>query len=409
MNPDSPNADDTATRPLTTPVDILARPARRARPARTAIWVLGISFVMGVIAIAGALYLDRSFEKKIARLNLRADEMRREIQDGLRPNLRSLTERQDAFASIGTQLTERIARMDEQLGQTTSAQGQLSSMIQGGRRTWILYEVEYLLLNANDRLLLEGDVAGALRALDAASQRLGVAADPQLLPVRARIAQEVAALRAVPQPDVESMALTLSTMIAAVPRLPLEFAVPKNFSASRNDAPIAPATEQTRWDRFVHMLSRALRGLAVIRRDNRPVEALLPPDQEFFLTQNLQLKLENARLAALRRDTPGFRASVTSAREWLQEFYAESDPQVAAVIRELSGFERQELSWTLPDVTGSLNLLRDQMEARGVKPAGAAPVPPTVPTPVPPAPAADTAAPPAETPTSSSTPTRDTP
>lgn len=399
MNPANPNTDDSLAKLPAAPVDILARPVKSSRPTSTALWVLGISFVMGVIAIAGAFYLDRSFEKKIARLNLRTDEMRREIQDGLRPNLRSLTERQDTFSGVSTQLTERVARMDEQLGQTTSAQGQLSSMIQGGRRTWILYEVEYLLLNANDRLLLEGDVVGALHALDAASQRLAVAADPQLLPVRAKIAEEVAALRAVPQPDVEAIALTLSTMIASVPRMPLEFDVPKSFSGSRNDPPLPSSEDHGRWDRFVQMLSRALRGLAVIRRENRPMEALMAPEQEFFLYQNMQLKLENARLAALRRDTPGFRASVTGARAWLQEFYAENDPQVAAVIRELTGMERQELSWTLPDVTGSLNLLRAQMEARGVKPSGAEPVAPL--------PASETK--PAETPTASTTPPPATP
>lgn len=375
MTADTPEASEptgnaVAARP---PVDILKRPVKPPRRSRTALWVLAVSFLMGLIALLGALYLEKSFERKIGRLELRTDEMRREIQDGLRPNLRSLTERQDTLSTSGTQLTERVSEMDEQLAQNTAAQGQLSSMIQGGRRTWILYEVEYLLLNANDRLLLEADVAGALRALEAASQRLGVAADPQLLPVRAKIVQEAAALRAVPQPDVEAIALTLSTIAATVPRMPLRLRAPDNFSAKREEV-LAPPADQTRWERFLQTLARALRGLAVIRRENRPVDALLPPSQEFFLYQNLQLKIENARLAALRRDTQGFRASIVGARKWVEEFFSAEDPQVAAVLKQLSSFEREELSWALPDVTGSLNLLRQQMEARGVKPTEAEPV-----------------------------------
>jgi uroporphyrin-3 C-methyltransferase len=371
MNPDSPNASPGAAKP---PVDILARPpAKPARVARTALWVLGISFVMGLIALLGALYLDKSFERKIARIELRTDEIRREIQDGLRPALRSVTERGDGLTAAGAQLTERVSKMDEQLGQTTAAQGQLSAMIQGGRRTWILYEVEYLLLNANDRLMLEADVAGALRALEAASQRLGVAADPQLLPVRARIAQELAELRAIPQPDVEDIALTLSTLGAGVPRMPLASSVPENFSAAAEKS--APAAAQGRWERFLQMMARALRGLAIIRRENKPLEPLLPPDAAFFLYQNLQLKLENARLSALHRDTAGFRASVAGARGWLEAYFATGDPQVAATIKVLSTLEREQLAWTLPDVTGSLSLLRREMEARGVKPTQAAPVP----------------------------------
>jgi uroporphyrin-3 C-methyltransferase len=369
MNPDTPKASDSAAKP---PVDILARPEPKPRrPTRTALWILALSFVMGLIALLGAIYLEKSFERKIGRLELRTDEIRREIQDGLRPNLRSLTERQDSLATTGTQLTERVSNMDEQLAQTTAAQGQLSSMIQGGRRTWILYEVEYLLLNANDRLLLEADVEGAVRALEAASQRLAVAADPQLLPVRARIAQELAALRAVPQPDVEAISLTLSSLAATASRMPLQSRAPENFSAAP-DAPVA-APAEGRWERFVQMMSRALRSLAIIRHENRPLEPLLPPGQEFFLYQNLQLKLENARLSALHRDTAGFRASVTAARGWLQEYFASNDPQVTAAIKALSSMEREELNWTLPDVTGSLNLLRQAMEARGVRPTQVAP------------------------------------
>jgi uroporphyrin-3 C-methyltransferase len=373
MNPDTPNENSSSARP---PVDLLARPpaAPEQKPTRTVLWVLGISFFMGLIAVLGALYLDKSFERKIGRLDARSDELRREIQDGLRPTLRSLTERQDSQAAAVTQLTERVSKMDEQQGLTTTAQGQLSAMIQGGRRTWILYEVEYLLLSANDRLLLEADVAGALRALEAASQRLAVAADPQLLPVRRRIAQEQAELRAIPQPDVEDIALSLSALAANVPRMPLASRAPDKFSVAEEPPPAAES--QGRWERFMQMMARALRGLAVIRRENRPLEPLLPPEQAYFLYQNLQLKLENARLSALYRDTEGFRASAAAARDWLQTYFAGADPQVAAAIKQLATLEHEQLNWTLPDVTGSLNLLRREMEARGVKPAAASPVAP---------------------------------
>jgi uroporphyrin-3 C-methyltransferase len=126
----------------------------------------------------------------------------------------------------------------------------------------------------------------------------------------------------------------------------------------------------------MQMMARALRGLAVIRRENRPLEPLLPPEQAYFLYQNLQLKLENARLSALYRDTEGFRASAAAARDWLQTYFAGADPQVAAAIKQLATLEHEQLNWTLPDVTGSLNLLRREMEARGVKPAAASPVAP---------------------------------
>ncbi len=372
MTQDKPKPSDSKPGDAKLPAEATVK---SKRGSRTALWVLAMSFVMGVVAVLGALYLDQSFEKKIDRINIRADEMRREIQDGLRPNLRSVTERQDGLSLSTAAMAERVATMDEKLNEAITAQGLLSSMIQGGRRSWILYEVEYLLLNANDRLLLEADVGGAMRALEAARERLGVAADPQLLAVRARITQELAALRAVPQPDIEAIALTLSTLSASAPGMPLRARVPANFSA-KNGKEATRADAPDRWQRFLQMASRALQGLAVIRRENRPIEPLLPPDQSFFLYQNLQLKLESARLSALQRNTQGFRTSVAGARLWLQEFFAEGDPQVKAAIKELAALEREELNWTLPNVTGSLNLLRQEMEARGVKSTNAEPVAP---------------------------------
>ena len=48
---------------------------------------------------------------------------------------------------------------------------------------------------------------------------------------------------------------------------------------------------------------------------------MLPPSQQYFLYQNLQLQLETARLALLRQETIIFHSSLETAVEWINNFF----------------------------------------------------------------------------------------
>src|SRR6185295_10428458 len=110
-----------------------------------------------------------------------------------------------------------------------------------------------------------------IRALEAASQRIAGMSDPLLTPVRERVIQELAALRALPQPDVQEIMLTLATLVGEVPQLPLQFTAPEHYTppSIAEDKTTEPLSG---WARFLHALRKALRGLAYLRRDDTPLE-----------------------------------------------------------------------------------------------------------------------------------------
>ena len=359
-----------AEQPAAAPAPIIVN-----RPSRGPAVVALFSLLLSIIAFAGALALWNSYSDNRRKIEDRVSDTRHEISDSIRPSIGSLTQRQDEISLAAGQLQQRQKAMDEQLAQASDAVTKLSGMVQGGRRTWQLYEVEYLLLTANDRLQLQRDVTGALRALEAASQRIAQISDPLLTGVREKIIQELAALRAVPAPDYQQIILSLATLESEVPTLPLQFSVPGKYERPKN-VEDKMAEPEGRWERFLRALRKGLRGLANIRKEGRPLEPLLPPDQEFFLYQNLTLKLETARLAVLQRDTETYRTSVAGARTWLEQFYAPKNPQVTAAIRELASLEHEQLAWPLPDISGSLDLLRKQMEVRKLQPTLITPVEP---------------------------------
>ena len=234
--------------------------------------------------------------------------------------------------------------------------GQLKEQLAGGRDRLQIAAVEQLLLLANDRLQLARDVPAAIVAIEAADARLAALREPRLFPVRQALAQEKAALQAIPLPDYAGAALTLSSLIQRAPRLPLAARVPSHFESTPQPLLIA---DDARWyERVRASVIEALSSIFAIRRDTGPSPRLRGAEQEALVVQVLALKLEGARVALLRGDTVSFRDLCDSASAWLDTYFRSDDPGVAAAKAELERLQPLDLTPPLPDIGRSLGLLR---------------------------------------------------
>lgn len=278
----------------------------------------------------------------------------------LSAQVESLSTRQSDLSRLGdrqgTELAAQQARIDDGL----QLMSRISADLSGGRTRFQLSSVEQLLLLANDRLLLHRDARSALAALDSADQRLAALSDPQLFPVREVLAAERNALRAVPQPDLTSATLSLSSLIERVPRLPLASHAPMEFTAPAARADLGGTTEQSPgWQRLWLAVQGAARSLFTVRRDD-DARALrqLPPEQEALVYHVLTLKLEGARAALLGGRSVPMREALVSASAWLEAEFKADDAGVLAAQAELQRLQALELSPSLPDISGSLEALR---------------------------------------------------
>ena len=247
-------------------------------------------------------------------------------------------------------------RLDEQ-GQIVS---RLNDQYEGGRVRTQMAIVEHLLMTANDRLQLEHDVDGATTALELADERLNALAEPRLFAVRRAISDEKTALRAVPHVDMAAAALTFSSLINRVPRLPLRARVPDHFEVRVQHVEVAP---DAGWaERAWAGIKEAMTSVFSIRRNTGFAPRLLPQDQESLVYQILMLKLEGARLELLRGDATSFRDLCDSAGGWIKDYFRPDDPGVMAAQAELERLRPLQLNAPLPDISRSLTLLRAQME-----------------------------------------------
>ena len=214
------------------------------------------------------------------------------------------------------------------------------------QRQWKLAEAEYLLRIGNHRVLMEHDSQGALGLFLAADQILAEIDDFSLHEIRAVLADEIIALRAVPSADLQGVYLRLEALNGQLDEVILrapEF-VPEVAE---------PPAEQTLWQEFVS----ATQGLVRVRNlsGDETLTPLLAPQEQDYLELNLRLALQQAQLAALRRQQEVYVHALQNVAEWLQR-YAVDDAGVLG--QEVVALQGLELSHPLPDVSASLRALR---------------------------------------------------
>ncbi len=270
---------------------------------------------------------------------------------------KTITAQQAAFAAQDEMIKKERAQLEQR---TTEMQSALDGVFQRIGRTstqWIVAEAEYLMRIANHRLQLEGDVATALVALETADQRLRDSGDPVWTGVRERLASEMAELKTIRALDLAGQAAKLSGLISQIENLKLPHSGPVVAADSQE---MAARTKEFTLDSVLRDGWDGFKSLMVIRHNERPLTAMLGPEQRFFLYQNLRLQLEAARLALLRRDQPLYDSSLQRAKEWIGEFFDQEQAVTKSMQTGIDALNGLEIQTKLPDISGSLRMLLEQ-------------------------------------------------
>ncbi|MFI4920456.1 MAG: uroporphyrinogen-III C-methyltransferase [Gammaproteobacteria bacterium] len=237
-----------------------------------------------------------------------------------------------------------------------------------GRDAWIKAEAASLLVDANEETEIRADPSLAIKALQQADARLKLLSDPRLIAVRQEITREINALRAVPQADIEGMAVALTGLAESVGNLPLKRSVPEHYVPGGSTGAAPAEVSPNLWQRFKAATARLLDDMFTLRHRSQPLEPLLSPREELLLRLNLELKLDTARAALLDHEGPAFHDSVVSAHNWLAAYFDPNNKAVGAALQQLGGMQQQPVSPKLPDLSASLTLLRQLETPRNAAP-----------------------------------------
>jgi uroporphyrin-3 C-methyltransferase len=248
----------------------------------------------------------------------------------------------------------KLGVLENKLAESQAQQVALETLYQElsrNRDEWVLAEVEQVLFLASEQLLLTGNVKAALVALQTADSRLARLDKPQFIPLRKAVVRDIERLQTLPAVDVAGISLKLDNLVAQIDALPLQFG-----DQTLPERPVKKGAkkEESTWDKLSQEIWSDFKQLVRIRNMDKPDAALLTPSQEYFLRENLKLRLLTARIALFQRNEPSYKADLKAAETWLAKHYdtkAKATQSVLAGIRQLAG---SPVSIELPDIAGSL-------------------------------------------------------
>jgi len=331
--------------------------------------VAWLALLLALVSVAGAGYLvlqdlrDRSAANE--RASAIADLSRRLATSGesLTSLDQGLSDLADSDARVAAELSRLQADLESRLQILDSLPPRMTNLensvaaLQGistdARNAWLLAEAEYYMQIANAQLQLAGNPHLAALALHMADERVTQLADPALIEVRRTLADELAALEAMENPDIEGITLTLSSLARVVDTLPL-----RQASTRRDDAEVPGDDELGAFERAWASVKGVASGLVRVTPPDESAIPLMSPDAEYFLRTNLTLQLQVARLALLRGEQAVFQQSLDDASSWLRTYFDASSAQVESALDTIAEIRDDLYPVTAPDISGSLRLLR---------------------------------------------------
>jgi uroporphyrin-3 C-methyltransferase len=337
------------------------------------------------LALAGALGCLLLWQKLS---HIQEELARRSIDTGTQAVEARTLARQAQDSS--RELASRLAVTENRLSEVSLQRGQLEDLIQKLTRSRddnLVIELEANLRLAQQQAQLTGSAEPLLAALKSAELRLVRAAQPRLTPVQRAIAQDAERIKSAALTDVPAMLLKLDELVRQIDELPMAndfvrgvsqtkpgLTVPALDAVTSPDASTASAsasasasaeavadTARTGFSRFFNaqalsnwsgLVLQGLRedaqSLLRVSRIDRPEAALLAPEQSYFLRENTKLKLLNARLALLSRQTDAARTDLASVQTNLSRYFDASSRKTQAAKALLQQTQAQLRTGELP-------------------------------------------------------------
>lgn len=343
---------------------VVPHPARRGMASVIAWFTLLLLFVL-----AGATaWVLREGQMKATVLQQRLDALEattkqeQESVDALGERLQR--DLRSGLAELKSDVGKQNADITQALGDVkTQLEGQqkaLDRFSPSDRHGWLLAEAGHLLRLANQRLVMAGDPVAAQALLNSADGVLRELDDPSLLPVRAAVAADVAALRAVAKVDVEGIYLRLAALIEQAEKLVI-FQFPE--PAAHRPAAEAAGDWQDRLQQGIKAAFSRLADYIIIRRRDVPMQALMDPQWESLVRQNLRMLLEQAQVALLSGNQTLYTASLVRAQQWVAQF-RESDPAAVSIAADIAQLSALTIEIPQPDISRSQQALDDAIVLR---------------------------------------------
>lgn len=314
-------------------------------------WVRLAVLVLSV-ATTGAGWLAWQTQKRVQGLE---QELVRRQQDSQGQATEARVAARQA-QELAREAAARTTLLDTRMSEVAMQRSQIEELIKTlnvSRDENLIYDIEASLRVASQQAALTGSAEPLITTLQSADERLARAKQPRLDNVRRAVAKDLDRVRATRVADINALTIRLDEAVRLVDEIPLisqpeaamktgqgaltattstaaansktgraagASAVPADKAASAADSTWRAAVLD--WTRgAAQSVWSETRSLVRVTRIGQPEAMLIAPDQAFFLRENVKLRLLNARLALLSRQTQQATADLRLVDQTLPRYF----------------------------------------------------------------------------------------
>ena len=304
----------------------------------------GFLFVQGQNVLKNQ---ELEFNQKIDKAALGESENASLLKDNLN--------RQTAIQAELDRLNNGQKSNSEQILQMQKAYQELLK----GRINWLVDEAESMLNTASQQLMLSGNLQGAVSVLEHIDSRLSRFEQPELIPIKQAISNDLAALKNRPYVDISATALRIDRLETGISGLPLVL----DGVLKPGAAPVEAANSGTWWENTWEKSLNALKGLVEVRHLDSNDAMLISPEQTYFIRENLRLRLLDARIALLQHNGEVYQSDLNNVEATVKQYFDSKSPATQSWLKELAELKALDVRMISDDsLKASLSAIRAYQE-----------------------------------------------
>ncbi|WP_435235953.1 uroporphyrinogen-III C-methyltransferase [Psychromonas sp. PT13] len=335
------------------------------KTSKVAIVIALLSLILTILVILAAIYFYKQNTQLVANQQATIAQLSNEFnsqKSSFSAQSQKTLSLQSEVEQTNLQLqdlnnTSKISQTDIQ-----SLQRALAANKARHPNDWILSEVEYLVNLAGRKIWLEKDVPSAISLLHAADQRIIELNDASLSDLRRAFLEDINTLGALPNRDPDGMVLTLSELERRIDKLAIIGAElsdknPESTGQLSDDVKDWKQNLESSWSDFMG-------SFIVINKRDSKIEALLSPEQRWYLKENVRHNLGKAELAVYREQQTVYDQALQEVINMLDNYYNLNDSATDYFYKSVKELSKRKISVKYPDQLKSEPILERIIDLR---------------------------------------------
>ncbi len=333
----------------------------KTRKQRPYLFPIFLFIIVSAVMTAGSYQAWQLFMQNKQQTQAVIQQLQSELAQ--RPTLSQLDSGINSIRQSVNKTDTRLSGLEQGQQALAGSTEKLYELYGRDENGWKLAEIEYLMLVAQHKLVLENDFEGSAKTLNAASDRIADLADPGLLPVRVKINEEISQLKTRSRPDLVGMTLLLSRLTRQISSLK------PGYQAQTKKAETTAAVKET-IDPDLPLQQKVMEFMTslVTVKTSQPKVKKTPQTVIVDVTEKLEDNLKLTRWSVLERDTFQYKKLMIQNINLFKEYYDLKNAANADFYDSLMSLQKSQIKPELPDISGSLMLLKQVQKKRENEP-----------------------------------------